>query len=354
MSDLIFAGELDLAAIDEGEIAQAMIAYYRANPGKLSGKDRAAIAKFAIMQDQANREIEAVDAAERKAKFAQWTELFFESRKSKRTREVYRAAFDRLLAFCKREGIEPSSIDYEEATRFTLSRELRQGARGERSEQSARLDISAVSSLYSELERLSRGKIVNPFIRLATKPGKKRGGGKAVPTASELEAILANTSGQVRAAIACMAYRGFRVGALPELRLTTKEGKTRFETFTKGKAQGGDMPSEAMDAIDRAGLSRKAPFEGLSVDNLKMRIQRELDRLADEGLIAGHAVKRKINGKAQARTVSDYSCHSFRHFYAVAVYGQSGKDIEKVRRLLNHADLNTTQAYLQALGLLEE
>ena len=353
MADLIFRDELNLMDIAEGDIGEAIIAYYRANPGKLSSKDRAAIAKFALMQDQANKAIEKADAAEQAAKFEKWTQLFFESRKSKRTRAVYEAALERLKAFCEGRGIELSQIEYADAVDFTLSDELKQGKRGARGGQSIRLDIAAVSSLYSELERLSKGKIRNPFLRLQTKPCKKRDGDKAVPTETELETILANTSGQVRAAIAVMAYRGLRIGALPELELATRSGKTAFNAFTKGKAQAGVMPKEAMEAIEAAGLNRKKPFADVSVDTLKMRIQRELDRLAGKGLIAGQAVTRKIHGKPKAVTVSDYSCHSFRHFYAVTEY-ERDHDINRVRKLLNHADLNTTQVYLQSLGLLEE
>ena len=353
MADLIFRDELNLMDIAEGDIGEALIAFYRANPGKLSDKDREAIAKFALMQDQANKVIEKADAAEQAAKFEKWTKLFFESRKSKRTRAVYEAAFERLKAFCEGRGIELSQIEYADAVDFTLSAELKHGKRGARGEQSIRVDIAAVSSLYSELERLSKGKIRNPFLRLQTKPGKKRDGDKSVPTAKELEAILANTSGQVGAAIACMSYRGFRIGALPELELDARDGKTTFNTFTKGKAQAGVMPKEAMEAIESAGLNRKKPFADVSVDTLKMRLQRELDRLAAQGLIAGHTAERMINHKPKDVVVSDYSCHSFRHFYAVQEYGKD-RDIERVRRLLNHADLNTTQAYLQSLGCIEE
>lgn len=353
MSDVIFAGELELANISDGKAGQVILSFFRENPQAMPKELQKAITQYAIIKDQSNRIIERADAEERKAKFAEWVELFLQTRKSNRTREAYKAAFIRLQAFCEHEEIEPSGIDYEQATRFTLSQELRQGTRGNRSEQSIRLDISAVSSLYSELERLSKGKIRNPFLRLATKPGKKKGGDKSVPTLAELETILNNTKGQVRAAIACMAYRGLRIGALPELRLATRDGLTIFEAFTKGKEQKGELPQAALEAINKAGLSRKNPFEGENVNSLKMRIQRELDRLASEGLIAGHSVERKINGKPCQRTVSDYSCHSFRHFYATTQYKET-KDIERVRRLLNHADLNTTQVYLQSLGFLSE
>ena len=113
------------------------------------------------------------------------------------------------------------------------------------------------------------------------------------------------------------------------------------------------MPKAAMDAIEAAGLSRKTPFDGVDVKTLTKRIEAALNRLAAAGLIAGQAVTRKIHGKPKDVVVADYSCHSFRHFYAVTEYGKD-HDIDRVRRLLNHADLNTTQTYLQSLGCIEE
>ena len=355
MGDLIFKDELPLADIAEGYIGEAMIAYYRAHPSELPENVRKAIAARAMIRDQENRLIEKADAQERKAKFAEWVELFLSRRKSKKTRENYKYAIDRLFAFCTDEGIDAACLTYEQACRFTTSPQLAKNNKrgGRRSEQSIRVDIAAVSSLYSELDRLSEGKIRNPFLRIDTKPGKQRAAGKAVPTGAELEAILANTSGQVRAAIACMSYRGLRIGALSELELAPRGGKTTFNAFTKGKAQAGVLPKEAMEAIEAAGLSRKTPFEGVDVQTLTKRIEAALNKLAAQGLIPGQAVTRKIHGKPKTVTVADYSCHSFRHFYAVTEY-ERDHDIDRVRKLLNHADLNTTQVYLQSLGLLEE
>ena len=354
MSDLIFRNELPLEEITDGEAEDFFLTLFRNNPGALPEKWRQAALQYAAIRDHADRIKERADAAERKAKLDEWVSLFLDTRKSAKTRENYQAAIERLKAFCLARGIEPSSLTYEQARQFTTSTELSEKkAGGRRSEQSIRVDIAAISSLYSELDRLSEGKIRNPFIRIDTKPSKQRASGKAVPTAAELEAILENTQGEVRAAIACMAYRGFRIGALAELRLATRDGKTTFTTSTKGKAQSGTLPQAALEAIDRAGLSRKAPFAELGTEKLQKRIERELDRLAARGLVAGHSAERMINHKPKDVVVADYSCHSFRHFYAVQEYGKD-RDIERVRRLLNHADLNTTQAYLQSLGCIEE
>ena len=327
----------------------------RANPESLTLEETAVIGNLAKILDQANRRIKEADQMELSSRYTEWKALFLDGFKSGATRRSYEKAIARLEAFCEAERIEPTELRHEGAKRFAQSffcRGKEEGG-GERAAESIRLTLTAVSSLYSEMSRLSEGAVYNPFLRLKAKPQAARTKDKSVPTAEELSTILANTSGQVRAAIACMSYRGFRIGALPSLELTTRGGKTAFRTVTKGKEQRGELPTAAMDAIEQAGLSRKKPFAGMKESALAKRIERELDRLAARGLIAGHTAERMINKKLKTVTVSDYSCHSFRHFYAVEQYGET-KDIERVRRLLNHSTLTITQTYLQSLGCIEE
>lgn len=355
MSDLIFAGEIDWSCVTDADVGAAMVSFFRQNPQALPKKVKAAIAQATIMQDQINRTIEKADAEERNAKFGEWVELFLKS-KSSNTRKNYQYALDRLFAFCRAEGIEAANLTYEQARRFTTSPQLASNNKrgGRRNENSIRTDIAAVSALYSELDRLSEGKIRNPFIRIDTKPSKQRASGKAVPNDEEVAAILENTDGVARAAIAVMSYRGLRIGALPGLELTTYGGKTTFETFTKGKPQTGVMPKEAMDAIKQAGLDTKTPFAGIDVKVLTKKVEAQLNRVAAmNGLIPGQVVTRKIHGKPKDIVVADYSCHSFRHYYAVTEYNKDF-NVDRVRKLLNHSDLNTTQVYLQSLGCIEE
>lgn len=327
----------------------------RANPESLTLEETAVIGNLAKILDQANRRIKEADQMELSSRYTEWKALFLDGFKSKATRRSYEKAISRLEAFCEAERIEPTELRHEGAKRFAQSSFCRgkEEGGGERAPESIRLTLTAVSSLYSEMSRLSEGAVYNPFLRLKAKPQAARTKDKAVPTEAELDAILANTSGEVRAAIACMSYRGLRIGALPSLTLTTRNGKTTFRTVTKGKEQRGELPKAAMDAIEAAGLSRKKPFEGMKETTLAKRVERELDRLAAQGLIAGHKAERMINHKAQTVTVSDYSCHGFRHFYAIAEYNEDF-DIERVRRLLNHSTLTITQTYLQSLGLLGE
>lgn len=55
----------------------------------------------------------------------------------------------------------------------------------------------------------------------------------------------------------------------------------------------------------------------------------------------------------QLRIITDYlgltniSSHSFRKFYGVVVYEQTGGDIELLKELFNHSDVSTTQRYIR-------
>jgi integrase len=67
---------------------------------------------------------------------------------------------------------------------------------------------------------------------------------------------------------------------------------------------------------------------------------------AIEGRIAYHIDKLYQKGIIAAR----YSCHDFRHFFAVHEY-KKNKDIFRLSKLLNHAGIQITQTYLKSLGI---
>ena len=46
-----------------------------------------------------------------------------------------------------------------------------------------------------------------------------------------------------------------------------------------------------------------------------------------------------------------YSCHSFRHFFAVTEY-KKDHDIHRVKELLDHSSIAITDRYLRSLGAL--
>jgi integrase len=133
----------------------------------------------------------------------------------------------------------------------------------------------------------------------------------------------------LRAAVAAMAYRGFRVGALPGLVVHNR----RFVTASKGKAWQGELPPRVVRSLLRLG---KQPFAAVKTGTIQTAFKRLTRRLAAAGVIA-HA----------------YSVHDLRHFYATSEYRRD-RDLVRVSRLLNHADVKVTTKYLHDLGAMEE
>jgi integrase len=125
-----------------------------------------------------------------------------------------------------------------------------------------------------------------------------------------------------------MAYRGFRIGALKGLRV---DGK-RFTTKSKGKAWQGELPPRVRSALSDRG---EKPFASIKQCTIAAGFKRVTKRLAKSGEIR-HA----------------YSVHDLRHFYAVTEY-RKDRDIYRVSRLLNHADVKVTIGYLQSLGAMK-
>ena len=301
-----------------------LIRLIRNHPELLNEEQRQAINSMALLLDGANKVIKEADDADLYEQLSTWRQLWLQSLKSDLTRITYERALKYFDTWVNNTKPNVLHLRYHEAEAFALSNEVRIKQNGKpRSPKSIRAIIEAVSAYYTILERYSEGQIHNPFKGLKSKPDDKALANKLVPEKKEVEALLASTTGIVKAAIAAMAYRGFRIGALPNLELATRNGTTTFKTTTKGKKQTGLIPNKVMNAIKEAGLSKKAPFKDMNV----AQIRRTLKKLG-------------------------YTPHSFRHYFAVTFYEQE-KDIEHLRRLLNHVSLDTTKVYLQSLNIIQ-
>jgi integrase len=151
-----------------------------------------------------------------------------------------------------------------------------------------------------------------------------------IPSEEEIHILLeaVDPHSVLGAAIVLMAYRGFRVGGLPEL--TIKGG--RFWTLTKGKVLSGELGAEALGALKAAGLPLRAPFGGLTARKIADRMRLVTARLVAEGKIE-----------------VAYSVHDLRHFFAVGEYRRT-KDLYRVSKLLGHASIQVTETYLRGLG----
>ena len=146
---------------------------------------------------------------------------------------------------------------------------------------------------------------------------------------AEVKKIIAALPALEAAAVSVMAFRGLRIGALPGMEITGE----RFKAHSKGKDISGELPGNALAAIKAAAApDKRRPFAGIKEEALARRIEYHIDKLHAAGKIG-----------------AAYSCHDFRHFYAVTEYRRD-KDIKRVQKLLFHSGIQITDRYLRGLG----
>jgi integrase len=256
--------------------------------------------------------------------YEQEKKTFLDNVNSAHTRTAYAAALGLLETWAEREGISPLALSHKQADDYIyfLKSESRAAA-------SIRRDIAAASAFLSWMERRYDG-IKNTIRGTKSRPKQKAKKAADVPTAPEVETIIQAAPPPIRAAIAVMAFRGLRAGALPTLSMWGG----RFTAASKGKNISGELPPRALKAIEAAGLSLKTPFHGFTVNAVEKAVRYCTHKLHESGAI--NAV---------------YSCHDFRHFYAVTEY-QKDKDIHSVKELLHHSSIGITDNYLRSLGAI--
>ena len=258
---------------------------------------------------------------------------FLKNYQSPHTRRSYAAALTRYENWASREGVNPAAANYGEIDNFINSLKAES-----RAAVSIRRDIAAVSAFFSFLERRHEG-IKNTVRGTKLRPGDEPKKTPKVPTAAEVEIIIANAQPRLAAAISVMALRGLRCGALAEM--NAWGGK--YETTSKGKTIRGKLPAEAVKAIEAAGLSLKKPFAGLVTNNLEKEVEYHVKRLYKTGKLT------RCDSKGEPIV---FNCHSFRHFFAVTEYGKE-KDVYRVKDLLGHSNIAITDKYLKSLRVAE-
>lgn len=285
------------------------------------------IAKLVMTQRLAAELNTAVDLAG--VDWQKEQETFLSDTKSPHTRRAYAAALGKLEAWASREGLNPLNIAAVHADHFI--RALK--AEG-RAATSTRRDIAAVSAFYSFLERY-HAMIKNPFRGTRIRPPNENKKETVIPTAKDYKTIAANVPAVERAILAALALRGLRVGALPTLDLKAGKyhGKSKGKVLTEGETSGITLPAAVLDAIKAAGLNVKKPFAWITANAIERRINYHIGKLHHAGKIG-----------------AAYSCHDFRHYFAIQEY-KKDKDIVRVSKLLNHANVSITQNYLRCLGV---
>jgi site-specific recombinase XerD len=242
---------------------------------------------------------------------------------SKHTRRGYASALARLEAYADRVKISPLELTPTRADDFIYS------LKGNAAAASIRRDVAACSSFFTWLERRHEG-IKNPFRGTKARPAEKTKKDLVIPNAAEVKKIITALPAFEAAAVSVMAFRGLRIGGLPEMEITGD----RFKTRSKGKLQSGTLPGNVLTAIKATKApDKRKPFAGIKQEALARRIEYHIGKLFNTGKIK-----------------AAYSCHDFRHFYAVTEYSKD-KDIKRVKDLLFHSGIQITERYLRGLGI---
>jgi len=285
------------------------------------------IAKLVMTQRLAAELNTAVDLAG--VDWRKERETFLGDTKSPHTRRAYAAALDKLEAWASREGMNPLNLTAAHADHFI--RALK--AEG-RAATSTRRDIAAVSAFYTFLERY-HAMIKNPVRGTRIRPPNENKKETVPPSAKDYKTIAASVPPVERAMLAAMALRGLRAGALPTLELKAGKyhGRSKGKALTEGQAAGITLPVAVIEAVKAAGLDAKKPFAWTNANAIERRINYHIGKLHKAGKIG-----------------AAYSCHDFRHYFAVQEY-KKDKDIVRVSKLLNHANVSITQNYLRSLGV---
>jgi integrase len=316
----------------------------------LSPEQLKAVAQIVMTQDlveklRLKKNLAGIDWQEERARF-------LGDARSPATRRAYSAALDRLESWAKRRQIDLLILNASQADQFI--RDLKAGhipmqvhSRGKNGRPRGRhplaegtspaaasslCDISAVSAFYSWLERY-HDIIRNPFRGTRVRPPNENKKETVIPTEADYEAIIAGVPVMEQAIIKTLALRGLRAGALNTLKRSGVRyyGVSKGKNLTEGTTEGITLPQEVLQALKQAGLDIKKPFAGFATDALEKRVYYWTRKLYRRGVIR-----------------AAYSCQDFRHFFAVREYTRD-KDIFRVSKLLNHADVATTQKYLRSL-----
>jgi len=240
---------------------------------------------------------------------------------SMHTRISYTMALKRLDQWTAQHGISALELTPAQADDFIYA--LR--AEG-LSASVIRNTISACSAFFTFLHR-RHSAIDNPFRGTKARPERKAVKTIAIPNTQEVNAIINALPLMESAAVSVMAFRGLRAGALVEMLVS---GNT-FTSTSKGKDITGILPAHVIKALKKAGLDTKKPFAGILANTLEHRVAYAIKKLYKEGKVS-----------------AIYSCHDFRHFFAVTEYSKD-KDIYRLKKLLDHASIQVTENYLKSI-----
>ena len=293
------------------------------------------IAKIAMTQNLTAEFSRAVDLAG--IDWQKERETFLTRKKSEHTRRAYAAALGEFEQWAEIKKKNPLELNAADADQFIYDMKAK-----ERAKATTRRNVAAISAFYSFLERSTSGKIKNPVRGTGERPEKENKKDAVIPTEKDYKTIIDELPLVEKAIVITMATRGLRAGALPTLELRGEKyiGKSKGKRLEENGTAGITLPQEALKAIRAAGLDEKKPFAwktsrgtAMNAGAIESRINKHIGKLNKAGKIA-----------------APYSCHDFRHYFAIRAY-EKNHDIYRLSKLLNHAGIQITQTYLHSIGI---
>lgn len=242
--------------------------------------------------------------------------------KSNHTKRQYKNGLNKLEEYCRINNKNILFIKAREADDF-----ITEVNSSELSNLSIRALVSSCSSFFSFLERRYPF-IKNPFRGTKTRPPVKNKKRLEVPTKKEIELIIKDISDPlIKMAIIFIMECGVRVGALPKLEIKNN----KYYSYSKGKEISWKVTDKAIKELKKNKLDIETPFKNKSSEVIRNIFYRSSKRLYEQGKIK-----------------AAYSIHDIRHYFAVTLYKQT-RDIELIRKALNHSNIAITGLYLRSL-----
>ncbi len=276
-------------------------------------------------------------------------DFIIDGEKSEATQRTYRREVKRLFEYLDRLGVHVLQANHktvDDFSKYLLNMGLSANTR--------RLTLAACSAYYTYLKKLEYLER-SPFthIKYPAKEYKKavrpdHGSPVPVMNDAEYEAILEalerkavergkrvsvvnsrNSARRILPLVHFMATYGLRIGDALTVRL---EGEY-FSVRAKGdKVRSFELKPETQEILKRMGMERRELFDGIGTSTVQNAITKITGKLSGDGVIR-----------------HKYTCHDFRHYFAVNLYRET-RDIYAVKEALGHATVSITEVYLAGMG----
>ncbi len=324
------------AGLQELDAIQRQIGQ-RENLDKLTPEQLKSIAEYVMLRkyaDEMERNCDLLEYDYAKLKNA----FLYDFLKAVNTRLAYANAFRYFEEYMALNKISnPFAMSFEQADGYVYFLQGKNLSNG-----SIRQFVTAASSLFTYVSRISNGKVRNVFLGSFAIPKKKIARTGKFYDKGVNEKILENVredfetiysslkNKELKAIVRIMIDSGLRVGAFTG-RFSYDGGF--FKTVSKGKEVRGVLSGDSLHDIEEAGLEKKHTFRKWNADKIKNLFKYYSKKLFMEGRIR-----------------FEYSCHDARHMFAIRNYLLT-RDIYAVSKLLNHSSVVITEEYLRGLNV---